>query len=63
MLEPGTYYSYDGHYFYKDLRTLIIDTQNNTYENAVNKDNEYYNYYMYLSNHTRTNYSSININE
>lgn len=63
MLEPGTYYSYDGHYFYKDLRTLIIDAQNNTYENSVNKDNEYYNYYMYLSNHTRTNYSSININD
>lgn len=63
MLEPGTYYSYDGHYFYKDLRSLIIDTKNNTNENAVNKDNEYYNYYMYLSNHTRTNYSSININE
>ncbi len=63
MLEPGTYYSYDGHYFYTDLRTLIIDTQNNTCENAVNKDKEYYNYYMYLSNHTRTNYSSININE
>ena len=63
MLEPGTYYSYDGHYFYKDLRTLIIDSQNNTYENSVNKDKEYYNYYMYLSNHTRTNYSSININE
>ena len=63
MLEPGTYYSYDGHYFYKDLKTLIIDEQNGTHENAVNKDNEYYNYYMYLSNHTRTNYSSININE
>ena len=63
MLEPGTYYSYDGHYFYKDLKTLIVDTQKNTYENSVNKDDAYYNYYMYLSNHTRTNYSSININE
>ena len=43
MLEPGTYYSYDVHYFYKDLRTLIIDSQNNIYENSVNKDKEYYN--------------------
>lgn len=63
MLSTGTYYSYDGHYFYKDLTTLIKDNKNNTYQNAVNKNNEYYNYYMYLSNHTKTSYSSINIDE
>lgn len=63
MLEPGTYYSYDGHYFYKDLKTMIKDYKNNTYENSVNKDKPYYNYYMYLSNHTRTTYSSLNIDE
>ena len=63
MLSTGTYYSYDGHYFYKDLTTLIKDNKNNTYQNAVNKNDEYYNYYMYLSNHTKTSYSSINIDE
>lgn len=63
MLEPGTYYSYDGHYFYTDLKTMIKDYKNNTYENSVNKDKPYYNYYMYLSNHTRTTYSSLNIDE
>ena len=63
MLNVGTYYSYDGHYFYKDLMTLIKDTKNGTYNNSVNKDNPYYNYYMYLSNHTRTAYSSTNIDE
>ena len=63
MLAEGTYYSYDGHYFYNDIKKLIKDYKNNTYANSVNKDKPYYNYYMYLSNHTRTNYSSTNINE
>ena len=63
MLNVGTYYSYDGHYFYKDRTTMIKDYKNGNYNNAVNKNNVYYNYYMYLSNHTRTNYSSINIDE
>ena len=63
MLEPGTYYSYDGHYFYKDLKTMIHDYRNNIKANSVNKDEPYYNYYMYLSNHTRTTYSSLNIDE
>ena len=63
MLPVGTYYSYDGHYFYTDLATLIRDIKNNTHNNSANKNNAYYNYYMYLSNHTKTSYSSININE
>lgn len=63
MLSPGTYYSYDGHYFYKDLKTLIKDYKNGNYNNSINKNKPYYNYYMYLSNHTRTTYSSINIDE
>ena len=63
MLGVGTYYSYDGHYFYTDLKTLIKDYKNNNYNNSINKSNPYYNYYMYLSNHTKTNYSSMNIDE
>ena len=63
MLSTGTYYSYDGHYFYTSLEKLIKDVKNNTVTNSVNKNNPYYNYYMYLSNHTRTNYSSVNIDE
>ena len=63
MLSPGTYYSYDGKYFYTDRTTMIKDYKNGNYNNAVNKDDEYYNYYMYLSNHTRTSYSSQNIDE
>ena len=63
MLEKGKYYSYDGHYFYKDIPTMIKDYKNGNYNNSVNKDKPYYNYYQYLSNHTRTNYSSINLDE
>ncbi len=63
MLPVGTYYSYDGHYFYQDIVTMIKDYKNNNYNNSINKNNPYYNYYMYLSNHTKTTYSSINIDE
>ena len=63
MLNVGTYISYDGHYFYNDLTKLIKDNKAGNYNNSVNKDKPYYNYYMYLSNHTRTTYSSINIDE
>ena len=63
MLDAGSYYSYDGHYFYKDIKTMIKDYKAGNFNNAVNKAKEYYNYYMYLSNHTRTNYSSINIDK
>lgn len=63
MLNEGTYYSYDGHYFYKDIITMIKDYKAGNYNNSVNKDKPYYNYYQYLSNHTRTNYSSINLDE
>ena len=63
MLPAGKYYSYDGHYFYRDLATLIKDYKAGVYNNSVNKNDPYYNYYMYLSNHTKTAYSSTNIDE
>ena len=63
MLNPGKYYSYDGHYFYTDIKTLINDYKNNNYNNSVNKDNPYYNYYQYLSFRTKTNYTAENINQ
>ena len=63
MLSTGTYYSYDGHYFYTSLVTLVRDYKDGNYSHAVNSDNPYYNYHMYLSNHTKTTYSSLNIDE
>lgn len=62
-INVGKYYSYDGIYFYSDLKKMLQDYKNGNFNNAVNKDNPYYNYYMYLPHRTRTTYSSININE
>lgn len=63
MLEKGTYYSYDGNYFYTDMKTLLMDYKNGNYDNSINKDKPYYNYYQYLSFRTKTNYTSENINQ
>ena len=63
MLAEGKYYSYDGHYFYKTIKTMLADYKANKVTNSVNPTNPYYNYYMYLSNHTKTNYSAINIDD
>ena len=63
MLSNGTYYSYDGHYFYKDRLTMLKDYKKGSRSASVNKNNPYYNYYMFLSNHSKTSYSSTNIDE
>ena len=63
MLNVGTYYSYDGNYFYTDMKLLITDYKNNNYNQSVNKDNPYYNYYQYLSFRTKSNYNADNINQ
>ena len=63
MMNPGNYYSFDGHYFYEHAEDMVKDYKAGNYNHAANKDNPYYNYYMYLSNHTKTSYSSINIDE
>ncbi len=62
-INNGKYYSYDGTYFYSSLKTMLSDYKAGNYNNAVNKDNPYYNYYMYLPHRTKTTYSSINIDE
>lgn len=61
FLEVSKYYSYDGIYFYKSLDTMLIDYKNNTYDNSVNKDNPYYNYYIYLPHRSRTNYNILDM--
>ena len=63
MLNKATYYSYDGHYFYTSRLTMLKDYRNGNRNNASNKNNPYYNYYMFLSNHSKTTYSSVNIDE
>ncbi len=54
----GKYYSYDGHYFYQNYYDLIDDNKAGVSTKAVNKDHVYYNYYMYLPQRTRTNYTN-----
>ena len=63
MLNNGTYYSYDGHYFYNDMKTMINDYKNNTYASSVNPNNPFYNYYQYLSFRTKTTYNADNLNQ
>ncbi|MEG1597750.1 MAG: glucosaminidase domain-containing protein [Bacilli bacterium] len=63
QLEVGEYFSYDGNYFYKDLLTMLEDYKKGSSLNAVNANNKYYNYYLYLSHRTKTTYSSISIDE
>ena len=60
-LNTGKYYSYDGNYFYNNLRSLMIDYKNGNYNNSVNRDNPYYNYYMYLPHRGRSNYTADDI--
>jgi len=64
MLTADTkYFSYDGHYFYTGIKTMINDYKNNTYQNSINPNTPYYNYYQYLSFRTKTIYNANNINQ
>ncbi len=63
MVSPGNYYSYDGQYFYTDLKTMIRDYQAGVTTGAVNANEPYYNYYQYLNFRTKTNYNAANLNQ
>ncbi len=60
-IENGTYYSYDSKYFYKSRLDMLKDYKTNSHSRAVNSNAPYYNYYLYLPNHSKTSYSSVNI--
>ncbi len=62
--QPNTlYYSYDGHYFYTDYKTMINDYRKGVYTNSINSTTPYYNYYQYLSHHTTTNLPASTLNQ
>lgn len=63
MLNVGNYYSYDGNYFYTNMKTMLQDYKNGNYNQAINKDTPYYNYYQYVSFRTKTNYTLENIDQ
>ena len=52
-----TYYSFDGNYFYQSLTSMLDDYKANTHSKAVNSE-PYYAYYLYLPNHSKTNYEA-----
>ena len=60
-INNGKYYSFDGNYFYSDQKLMIFDYKNGNYNNSINKDNPYYNYYMYLPHRARSNYTADDI--
>ena len=60
-INTGKYYSYDGNYFYNSIYNMIKDYKNNNYNNSINKNNPYYNYYMYLPHRARSNYTADDI--
>ena len=46
-LEPGsTYYSYDGHYFYRDYGVMVSDYRKDERRQSVNPEEPYYNYFQ-----------------
>lgn len=55
--EGESYFSYDGHYFYDNFKTMIDDYTNETRDSAVNGNTVFYNYYAYLPHRTLTNYN------
>ena len=63
-LSEGTkYYSYDGHYFYTDYKTMLSDYQNGANgASAVNSGNPFYNYFQFLDMNSSTNYSGDELN-
>lgn len=63
MVSPGNYYSFDGNYFYNDLKVMINDYRLNQYTNSVNVNQPFYNYYQYLSFRSKSNYSASHINQ
>ena len=63
LSDNATYYSYDGHYFYADFKTMIQDYKNGVYTNAVNSNAPYYNYFQYLPSRTKTSITAAQFDQ
>lgn len=61
-LAPGTYYSYDGHYFYSQYPSMIDDYRTASVSQSVNKDTPFYNYFQYLTHRSKTSYVTKELN-
>lgn len=63
-LEPGvTYYSYDGHYFYKDYGVMVTDYRKDERSQSVNPQEPYYNYFQYLPMRSQSSYIGMEVNK
>ena len=64
LQEGGTYYSYDGHYFYtrENFSKMIEDYNGSTRNNAINFAEPYYNYFQYLPLRSKTAYTTDQLN-
>lgn len=62
MTSGATYFSYDGHYFYNDYKTMITDYKNGVRTNSINAKAPYYNYYLFLSHRTKTGFTAAQMN-
>lgn len=56
------YYSFDGNYFYDDVIKMLDDYKSDSYNKAVNKDNPFFAYYLYLPNRSQTSYTADDLN-
>ena len=63
LSDNATYYSYDGHYFYADFKTMIQDYKNGVYTNAVNSNAPYYNYFQYLPSRSKTSITAAQLDQ
>ena len=64
LSEGVKYYSYDGHYFYDDYKTMLGDYQNSANgTSAVNSGNPFYNYFQFLDMNSSTSYSGDELND
>ena len=73
MQEGKRYYSYDGHYFYENYKDMTADYCTGkfasglyypgTYKRAINADEPYYNYFMYLSQRSKTKVTATQLNQ
>lgn len=64
LIEGERYYSYDGHYFYKENQydSMLEDYKKDVRSHAVNPSSPYYNYYQYLPLRSVTKYSADELN-
>lgn len=57
------YFSYDGHYFFDDIIIMSNAYQTRTFDQAINADSPYYNYYQYISFRSKTNYTAEELDQ